>query len=99
MKLLRKIELIVEAVDREAVLRFWYIDLEQMISQRFVSPIRIEGGCLLAMCLHREEPRQFDLSRVHMMSICAAHEFTIPLDPLVKMPLDDALAAVKELSN
>ncbi len=48
-----------------------YLDSKGVLSRRIVSPIRfLAGDRLLALCLCREEPRQFYLNRCYNVKLC-----------------------------
>lgn len=57
-----------------------YVDSKGVSSHRVVSPIRFLGGDrFLALCLCREEPRQFYLNRCSGVSLVNAAEVMMPL--------------------
>ena len=65
------------------VIRLSYQDSKGEKTRRTVSPIRyLKGGRLLALCLSREEPRQFYLNR------CSEIELQSATDVLMPMPLE-----------
>ncbi len=62
------------------VVKFEYIDSKGEMTRRVVSPIRFLGQKrFLALCLSREEPRQFYLERCTNLEIRGAHEFLMPV--------------------
>jgi predicted DNA-binding transcriptional regulator YafY len=57
-----------------------YVDSKGVSSHRVVSPIRFLGGNrFLALCLCREEPRQFCLDRCQNVALMNAAEVMMPL--------------------
>lgn len=57
-----------------------YVDSKGMVTRRIVSPIRfLPGNRFLALCLCREEPRQFYLERCHNVKLCRASDFVMPV--------------------
>lgn len=57
-----------------------YVDSKGVSSHRVVSPIRFLGGNrFLALCLCREEPRQFYLDRCRNVALMNAAEVMMPL--------------------
>jgi len=62
------------------VVEFTYHDSKGVESKRVVSPIRFIGGDrFLALCLSREEPRQFRLDRCNNVSLKPAWDYVMPL--------------------
>ena len=62
------------------VVEFDYCDSKGQVTRRVTSPIRFLGKeRFLALCLSREEPRQFYLSRCTNLVIRNAHEFLMPV--------------------
>lgn len=62
------------------VIELDYIDAKGNRTSRTVSPIRFVGGDrLLALCLCREEPRQFYLDRCENVRLVPAEEVLMPL--------------------
>jgi predicted DNA-binding transcriptional regulator YafY len=62
------------------VVEFCYRDSKENESIRVVSPIRFLGSDrFLALCLSREGPRQFYLSRCTDMAIRPAHDYVMPV--------------------
>ena len=60
-----------------------YTDSKGVESRRVVSPIRfLSQDRFLALCLCREEPRQFYLDRCHNVRLGQAAEFMMPV-PMV----------------
>ncbi len=57
-----------------------YLDSKGVLTRRIVSPIRfLSGDRFLALCLCREEPRQFYLNRCHNIKLCRASDFVMPV--------------------
>lgn len=82
----------------DLVLVFDYCDSKGATTRRVVSPVRfLSGGRLLALCLSREEPRQFYLNRCHNMRLDWAANFVMPV-PLPE-PIQADAHAVAELAN
>jgi predicted DNA-binding transcriptional regulator YafY len=64
----------------DLVVTFDYCDSAGAITRRVVSPIRFLGSDrFLALCLSREEPRQFYLERCRNMRLARAIDFVMPL--------------------
>jgi predicted DNA-binding transcriptional regulator YafY len=64
----------------ELVVEFDYEDAKGNSSRRVVSPIRFVGADrMLGLCLSREEPRQFCLSRCRGVSVRAANDYVMPV--------------------
>ena len=64
----------------ELVIEFDYCDSKGAHTHRVVSPIRFLGGeRFLGLCLSREEPRQFQLSRCQNVRMEHAADFLMPL--------------------
>ncbi len=62
------------------VIELNYCDSKGGVTHRVISPIRfLPGNRLLALCLCREEPRQFHLSRCSNVKLRRAEEFVMPL--------------------
>lgn len=62
------------------VVEFCYRDSKGNESIRVVSPYRfIDSDRFLALCLSREEPRQFCLSRCSRMAIRPAYDYVMPV--------------------
>ncbi len=62
------------------VIEFTYQDSKGIKSKRVVSPIRFVGGDrFLALCLSREEPRQFRLDRCNNVTLKPAWDYVMPL--------------------
>ena len=56
------------------VIRFSYCSSKGEKTTRVVSPIRFVGeDRFLALCLSREEPRQFNIGRCRSIELCPAH--------------------------
>ncbi len=61
-----------------------YLDNKGVLSRRIVSPIRfLAGNRVLALCLCREEPRQFYLDRCFNVRLCRASDFVMPVPMFV----------------
>lgn len=76
----------------DLVLVFDYCDSKGVTTRRVVSPIRfLAGDRFLALCLSREEPRQFYLNRCQNMQLDWAANFVMP----VALPEPQAAAEVK----
>ena len=66
--------------DDDWVIEFTYQDSKGIKSKRVVSPIRFVGGDrFLALCLSREEPRQFRLDRCNNVTLKPAWDYVMPL--------------------
>jgi predicted DNA-binding transcriptional regulator YafY len=64
----------------DLVVVFDYVDSKGNASRRVVSPIRFVGeDRFLGLCLSREEPRQFYLSRCQNVRIGMAANFMMPV--------------------
>lgn len=64
----------------ELVVTFEYCDAKGASTRRVVSPIRFLGGDrFLALCLSREEPRQFYLARCRDVRLAPAADFLMPV--------------------
>jgi len=62
------------------VLTFDYCDAHLNVAHRVVSPIRfVDQDRFLALCLSREEPRQFYLERCRNVRLEAAANFLMPV--------------------
>lgn len=62
------------------VIEFSYKDRRGNVSKRVVSPIRFIGGDrFLALCLSREEPRQFCLERCEGVQLKGAWDYVMPV--------------------
>lgn len=62
------------------VIELDYLDAKGQRTHRVISPIRFLGkDRLLALCLCREEPRQFHLSRCENVRLARAENFLMPL--------------------
>jgi len=69
----------------DLVLVFDYRDSKGALTRRVVSPVRmLAGERLLALCLSREEPRQFYLNRCENMRLDWAANFVMPV-PIVEV--------------
>jgi predicted DNA-binding transcriptional regulator YafY len=57
-----------------------YIDRNNRVTKRYVSPIRfVADDRFLALCLCREEPRQFYLNRCKSIELVPAAELMMPM--------------------
>ncbi|MDA0660504.1 MAG: hypothetical protein O2931_11805 [Planctomycetota bacterium] len=75
----------------DLVIVFDYTDSKGTASRRVVSPIRFLGqDRFLALCLCREEPRQFHLVRCSNMNLAWASGYTMPVEI---MPVANRTAA------
>jgi predicted DNA-binding transcriptional regulator YafY len=64
----------------DLVIEFDYTDAKGVATHRVVSPIRFLGGDrFLALCLSREEPRQFYLERCRNVRLAQAADFLMPV--------------------
>ncbi len=64
----------------DLVVQLDYTDAKGIETRRVVSPIRfLSNERFLGLCLSREEPRQFYLSRCENMKIREAYEFVMPV--------------------
>lgn len=62
------------------VVEFDYVDSKGLTTRRVISPIRfMPGNRLLALCLCREAPRQFHLSRCSNVRLCRAEQYMMPV--------------------
>lgn len=62
------------------VLELNYTDSKGRITRRTISPIKYSGkDQILALCLCREEPRQFSLKRCSNISLKNANEVLMPV--------------------
>jgi len=65
----------------DLVVEFDYTDARGMNTHRVVSPIRFLGSKrFLALCLCREEPRQFYLERCRNVRLKPASDFLMPVE-------------------
>ena len=70
------------------VVELEYLDSKGNRTRRTVSPIRFVGNYrFLGLCLCREEPRQFQLSRCTNVRLVPASEVIMPM-PMVELPAD-----------
>lgn len=66
------------------IIEMSYRTAQGVATRRTVSPIRyLKGGRLLALCLCREEPRQFYLNRCSQIELKSANDVLMP------MPIQD----------
>jgi predicted DNA-binding transcriptional regulator YafY len=64
----------------DLMVTFEYCDAKGATTRRVVSPIRFLGrDRFLALCLSREEPRQFYLDRCQNMQLAPAADFVMPV--------------------
>ncbi len=64
----------------DLVVEFNYLDSKGISTRRVVSPIRFLGqDRFLGMCLSREAPRQFYLSRCDQMELKQAADYLMPV--------------------
>jgi predicted DNA-binding transcriptional regulator YafY len=64
----------------DLVVTFEYCDAKGATTHRVVSPIRFLGkDRFLALCLSREEPRQFCLDRCQNVRLARAADFLMPV--------------------
>lgn len=65
----------------DLVVTFEYCDAKGVTTRRVVSPIRFLGGDrFLALCLSREEPRQFYVERCQNVRLAPAANFLMPVE-------------------
>ena len=68
-----------------------YTASDGSVSRRVVSPIRfLAGDQFLALCLCREEPRQFHLNRCSNARIVRASDILMPVPMINLAPVPDA---------
>ena len=64
----------------DLVVTFDYTDAKGVATHRVVSPIRFVGpNRFLALCLSREEPRQFYLDRCRNVRLARSADFLMPV--------------------
>ena len=64
----------------DLVIEFDYCDSKGASTHRVVSPIRFLGADrFLALCLSREEPRQFHVARCQNGQVAQAADFLMPV--------------------
>lgn len=64
----------------DLVIVFDYLDAKGVGSRRVVSPYRFLGDShFMGLCLTREEPRQFQISRCHNIRIDLAVNYVMPV--------------------
>ena len=62
------------------VISLEYVDSKGVATKRLVSPIRfLSSRRFLALCLCREEPRQFYLDRCHNVELTPADQVMMPV--------------------
>jgi predicted DNA-binding transcriptional regulator YafY len=65
----------------DLVVTFDYCDAKGVTTHRVASPIRFLGpDRFLALCLSREEPRQFHLARCQNVQLAPAADFLMPVE-------------------
>lgn len=65
----------------DLVVTFEYCDAKGVTTRRVVSPIRFLGqDRFLALCLSREEPRQFYVERCQNVRLAPAASFLMPVE-------------------
>lgn len=65
----------------DLVLVIEYVGKDGSVTRRVVSPIRFVGGNrFLALCLSREEPRQFYLDRCRSVRVDLAGNYVMPVE-------------------
>ena len=82
--------LIQKSIQRQddLVLEFCYRDSKGKKTRRVVSPIRLIGkDRFLGLCLSREQPRQFYLTRCDSMELKPAYDYVMPV-PMVEVATD-----------
>lgn len=80
----------------DLVIVFEYLDGRGCRTRRVVSPIRFcdRSGDFLGLCLSRQEPRRFSLSRCEKIQIAAAADFVMPVQlEVIGQPMSPATAA------
>ncbi len=69
----------------DLLVEFEYRDRKGKWSRRVVSPIRfLAKDAFLALCLSREEPRQFQIEYCRNLLLRFAHEYVMPV-PMVQL--------------
>ncbi len=64
----------------DLVIVFDYLDAKGQASRRVISPYRFLGDShFLGLCLTREEPRQFQISRCRNVKIDLANNYVMPV--------------------
>lgn len=77
----------------DLVLVFDYRDSKGIVTRRVVSPVRfLVSDRFLALCLSREEPRQFYLERCSNLRLDWAANFVMPV-PVVEVQAEATVAA------
>ncbi len=67
----------------QVVVIFDYEDKQGNRTRRVASPIRFSSAdSFLALCLCREEPRRFELTRCTNLQLAPAHEYSMPVPML-----------------
>ncbi|TWU07726.1 WYL domain-containing protein [Stieleria varia] len=80
------------------VIEMEYSDSKGNRTRRFVSPIRFVGDYrFLGLCLCREEPRQFQLSRCENVRLIPAVEVMMPM-PMAELPAKETSREFNEQS-
>ncbi len=67
------------------VIRLRYVDSKGVATVRVVSPIRLEGKSLMALCLAREECRRLILDRITCVEMVPSCDVLMPV-PIVTVP-------------
>jgi predicted DNA-binding transcriptional regulator YafY len=81
----------------DLVLVFDYRDSKGIVTRRVVSPVRFLGNDrFLALCLSREEPRQFYLERCANLRLDWAANFVMPVPVVEVLPEAAAATSVPE---
>lgn len=63
------------------VLEINYTDQREIVTKRTISPIKyLSDKSILALCLGRETPRRFDLSRISGMKLIDARTVLMPVE-------------------
>ena len=78
----KPIPIIARAIQQadDLVVVFDYLDAKGNATRRVVSPYRFLGEThFLGLCLTREEPRQFQISRCHNLKIDLAINYVMPV--------------------
>ena len=75
------------------VVRLVYRDRTGTVTQRIVSPIRfLDSKTMLALCLCRESPRQFELERCSHVELVHAYDVLMPVEIRTWSPKEMASA-------
>ncbi len=77
----------------ELVIEFMYRDRKGQVTRRVVSPIRFIGeDRFLALCLSREEPRQFVIEHCVGIKLRRACNYLMPVEMLPVVSAASAMA-------